>query len=359
MKAERLERIALGHTRSDQAETVLLRLFRGSGLAGLAGMRPVTVDGLIRPLLATTRAEVREWASAANISWREDSSNSDLQFDRNRLRNQVLPPLTEHFNPNLEEVLAQTAALAATEEEYWAGQVEPLFAQISRSSCFGLILDVRRLTSFHLAVRRRIVRRAILEVRGDLRSIDIRHIEAIIRICAAEGAHGRIMVPGVDAMRSYDQLRLAPPAKGPAERDYRVDLQIGQENVLPQGAGRIYLELLERESAFCANFKEDKELFSEVAELDADTLLAQGSETRISVRNWNPGDMVLLPGHKVAEKIKSLFQEHRILLWERRHWPVALSGGEIVWVRRFGVPAKYQSSGRTRRFLRLFYRASD
>lgn len=359
MKTEQLERVALGHTRSDQAETVLLRLFRGSGLAGLAGMRPVTSDSLIRPLLTTTRAEVRDWAAAAHIRWREDSSNADLRFDRNRLRNQILPSLAEHFNPNLEEILAQTAGLAAAEEEYWAGQVEPLFAQVSRSSRFGLILDVPSLAGLHLPVRRRIIRRAILEVRGDLRSIDIRHVEAILGICAGQAAHGRVVVPGVDALRSYDKLRLVPPATSPVERDYRLELRIGQHYELPMGAGRIYLELFEPESPFCANFKEDKELFSEVAELDADTLPAQGSETRISVRNWNPGDAVLLPGHKTAEKVKSLFQEHRILLWDRRCWPVALSGGEIVWVRRFGVPAKYQISGRTRRRLRLFYRGSD
>lgn len=362
IQTERLEHVALGHTRSDQAETVLLRLFRGSGLAGLAGMRFVTEAGFVRPLLAVTRAEVRAWAAAQGIGWREDSSNADLRFSRNRLRSKVLPHLAEHFNPNLEEILSLTASLAAAEEDYWAGQIEPLFAQICRPSRFGLILDIPLLAGLHPAVRRRVLRRALWNVRGDLRSIDIRHIDAILQVCSSGRAHDRVIVPGVDALRSYGKLRLAPPSPNPVERDYALDLLPGQEQELPGGAGRIYLHPLEPYAPFCANFKEDKEdlkLFSEVAELDADALPDQSVGGRISIRNWTPGDAVLLPGHRTPEKIKSLFQEHRVLLWERRHWPVALSGGEIVWVKRFGVAAKFRISERTRRHLHLFYRASE
>ncbi len=357
MEKERLARIALGHTRSDQAETVLLRLFRGSGLAGLAGMRLVTPDGFIRPLLTTTRAEVRAWAAANGICWREDSSNADPRFSRNRLRSQILPALVEHFNPNLEAVLAATASLAGDEEDYWAGQIEPLFGRICRPSRFGLILDVHPLLELSLAVRRRVLRRALLAVRGDLRSLDLRHIEAILEVCSGNQAHDRVLVPGVDALRSYGQLRLAAPRQGPAERHYCIDLKANEKCELPLGAGTIYLETVEQEPSFCANFKEDRHLWTEVAELDADALQNQGTDYRISVCNWTPGDAVLLPGHQTAEKIKSLFQEHRVLLWERRHWPVAWLGGEIVWVRRFGVAAKFRAGERTRRRLRFFYRA--
>ncbi|MBV9670017.1 MAG: tRNA lysidine(34) synthetase TilS, partial [Acidobacteriales bacterium] len=109
MATKNLQRVALGHTRSDQAETVLFHLLRGCGLAGLAGMRPVTSDGLIRPLLGVSRQEIREWARAEGIEWREDSSNADLRFARNRLRNESIPALTREFNTNLEGVLAGIA----------------------------------------------------------------------------------------------------------------------------------------------------------------------------------------------------------------------------------------------------------
>src|SRR5579885_1855165 len=87
----RLDRVALGHTRSDQAETVLFRFLRGAGTAGLAGIRPVTPEGLVRPLLDVERSEVEGWLRERGIPWREDSSNADLAFARNRIRRQLLP----------------------------------------------------------------------------------------------------------------------------------------------------------------------------------------------------------------------------------------------------------------------------
>ncbi len=183
MDGHSLNKIALGHTRSDQAETVLFRLLRGSGLAGLAGMRWVTGDGLIRPLLSTSREEVRQCAMAEGIQWREDSSNSNLGFTRNRLRHLTLPSLTQDFNPNLEGVLAGIAELAQAEEDYWSQEIEPVYAQISKRTHFGSILEVPRLRALHIAQQRRLIRRVLLDVRGDLRSIDREHVDAILRLC--------------------------------------------------------------------------------------------------------------------------------------------------------------------------------
>ncbi len=138
----KLDRIALGHTRSDQAETVLYRFLRGSGSAGLAAMRPVSRDGLIRPLLAVSREEVRAWAQSQGISWREDSSNQDPRFARNVLRNEAIPALARNFNPNLEGVLAGTALVAQAEEDYWEGLVAATYAQLRERSHLGSFFQV-------------------------------------------------------------------------------------------------------------------------------------------------------------------------------------------------------------------------
>src|SRR5580704_5145851 len=88
-----VENVATGHTRSDQAETVMFRILRGSGSTGLAGILPQTADGLIRPLLIFTRQEIRAWLSEHGFNWHEDATNQDLTLQRNRIRNQVLPAL--------------------------------------------------------------------------------------------------------------------------------------------------------------------------------------------------------------------------------------------------------------------------
>ncbi len=356
MDQHNLSRVALGHTRSDQAETVLFRLLRGSGLTGLAGMRWVTEDGLIRPLLTTGRDEVRQWALAEGIEWREDSSNADPRFARNRLRNGVIPTLARDFNPNLEGVLAGTAELARDEENYWINQIEPIYREIARPTHWGLIFQLSSLDALPLAVRRRVIRRAVAEVRGNLRSIDMEHVEAILSVCSSTHGHDRVIIPGVDALRSFATLLLSAPRESSSTaRHYRVELGVDQSCELPFQAGFISVNRVIHQEPNYAKFEEEQELWGEVADLNG-RILAEVPGAWV-VRNWEPGDELHRPGHKGAEKIKSLFQEHRVLLWERRHWPVLVAAGEIAWARRFGVAAKFQASGDERKpKIRLIYR---
>lgn len=355
MAEQHLACVALGHTRSDQAETVLFRFLRGSGLTGLAGMRPVTEEGFIRPLLTSSRAEIRDWASAEGISWREDSSNEKLDFARNRLRRETIPALAQAYNPNLENVLAGMADLASAEEDYWNQQVEPVYQQITKRTQLGSFFQIEALMDLHPAVRRRILRRALKDLRGDLRSIDFPHVEAILNLCNSSQGHDRVLVPGVDAIRSFDTLLLTRPGQLAAGgRHYRVDLRLGEAHRLPFGAGTIYVNRVQHAVQFCANFKGA----AEVEDLDAETLTGESASRPFYVRNWEPGDEIQRPGHAGAEKIKSLFQEYRVVLWERRHWPVVVLGEEIVWVRRFGIAAKFKGSGQSRHTVRLIYQSN-
>ncbi len=124
IRSGRVDRVATGHTRTDQAETVLLRLFRGAGVEGLAAMRPVTPDGMVRPLLAVSRADAEQFLRERGIAWREDATNRDLRYARNRVRHQSMPVLAREFNPRLEEALARTAELAGEEEDYWCAEID-------------------------------------------------------------------------------------------------------------------------------------------------------------------------------------------------------------------------------------------
>ncbi len=353
-----LKRIALGHTRSDQAETVLFRLLRGSGLAGLAGIRMTTEDGLIRPLLTTSRAEIRGWAEAEGIRWREDSSNADLRWARNRLRNDVIPALTHHFNSNLEGVLTGVAELAQDEEAYWSQQIEPIYQEITKRTHLGSILQTDALCTLHLAVQRRVIRRALREVRGNLRSIDKEHVDAILAICTSNHGHDRVLLPGVDALRSFNMLLLRLPGNIQSDaRHYRVKLNYGEPCELPFQAGSICINRVKPGAPDCANFKKDQELLAEAADLNGELLTsAEGGFTPLFVRNWEAGDQLQRPGHRQPEKIKTLFQEGRVLLWERRHWPVVIAGDEIIWVRQFGSGAKYAASPESSQQIRITYR---
>jgi tRNA(Ile)-lysidine synthase len=354
---EGLARIALGHSRSDQAETVLFRFLRGSGTAGLAGMRPVTAEGFMRPLLELSRHEIRAWASAEGLAWREDSSNNDPRFTRNRIRIETLPELQERYNPNLEAVLANMATVSAAEEEFWTSEVTALAENVARPHPLGIQADVDAMGRLHPALRRRLIRHLLREVKGDLRSIDVLHVEAMLGLLTSLQGHDRVLVPGVDALRSFGTLLLTRPGTLNAEdRQYRLPLEAGAWCELPGRSGAIRLKHVNTAVQFCDNVKSEEDFPFEAAEVNRGVLSDAGLIRPLYVRNWEPGDQIHRPGHSRPEKLKALFGEYRVLLWDRRHWPVVVCDDEIVWTRRFGCSAKYKACAPSDAVCRLEFR---
>ncbi len=181
------DRVALGHTRDDQAETVLFRMLRGSGLAGLAGILPVTAEGLMRPLLAVTRSDVDAFLRARGISWREDASNREPRFARNRIRHALLPLLKRDWNPRLAESLAHLADLAYEEERWWAAEIARLGHQMFISSPGAVVVSARELAQQPRAVARRLIRHAIRKTQGHLQGIQFSHVECVLKLLKSGG----------------------------------------------------------------------------------------------------------------------------------------------------------------------------
>jgi tRNA(Ile)-lysidine synthase len=355
-----VNRIALGHTMSDQAETVLFRIVRGTGLTGLAGMLPVSSGGLIRPLLEITRDEVRDYAAQQGLAWREDVSNERREFRRNFIRLELLPMLREAFHDRVEHGLANLASLAQAEEEYWSAETNRLLSSMALflpipGGADGLLVDSVALMGLPLAVRRRVVREAIQKIKGDLKRLDSIHVDAILELCAADDGHARVQVPGIDALRSFDRLRLSATSGDNAQRHYRMEIACNQSISLPFHAGEIELNGPDSVARIRAKFKEEKDLAIQIAEFDAEELSLATGASGLTVRNWEPGDEYRRAGHGHPEKVKTLFQEKRIYLWERRHWPVLETGGEIMWVKCFGPAAQVAATGRSRAVVCLSY----
>ncbi len=333
-----LDRVALGHSRNDQAETVLFRFLRGSGTTGLAAMRPLTPDGLVRPLLDTSREDVIEFLQARGITWREDATNADAVFSRNRIRHELLPQLTREWNPNLTEVLAHTAQLTQEDEDWWNAEIDRCAPQFFHSDPPALILDASELDSAPPAVSRRILRRAVQLLRGDLRGIEFQHVDAILELAKQAEGHGRLQIPGLDVLRSFDGIRLAPPIKdGLTGRNWRVRLNVPGETYFLSGSRALSAEVFDH-----------KGYTGEDSDMDWSCISGP-----LELRNWRPGDQYRRVGKNQPEKLKALFQESRVPLWERRTWPIVTMGEDIVWTRRFGPAAAFAASAECARVLRM------
>ncbi|MGD0200755.1 MAG: tRNA lysidine(34) synthetase TilS [Bryobacteraceae bacterium] len=337
-----LDRIALGHTRSDQAETVLFRFLRGAGTAGLAGIRPVTAEGFVRPLLEVDRQDVLEYLRERGLPWREDSTNADPAFARNRIRHHLLPALSRDWNPDLPHVLAGVARIALDEEAYWAAEIERLTSGHFLHRPPALLFRADWLGSLPPASARRVIRRAIEETKGDLRRIDLRHVEQVLELSALVEGSRRIRIPGLEVFRSFDWVRLVPAGVDrAASRDYELPAPVPGEIPLPDGTTVLSLRVLEpgTEPLSARDSAASRYNVSDGDDLDWGRIPGP-----LCVRNWRPGDRYRPAGHTRETKIKLLFQGARIPLWERRGWPVISCGAQIVWARKFGVAAEYAAS---------------
>ncbi|MFO0702794.1 MAG: tRNA lysidine(34) synthetase TilS [Candidatus Andersenbacteria bacterium] len=164
--------IALGHTRDDQAETVLLHLLRGAGLTGLRGMQP-REGQIVRPLFGARRAEVRAYAHAHGVAYRDDASNLDHRFARNRVRHLLLPLLAEQFNPGIVDVLADSAALVAEDERFMDQLAESIYRRFVKEAATKAdsgangtraTIAAEELLELPLALQRRVVRSMVRAV---------------------------------------------------------------------------------------------------------------------------------------------------------------------------------------------------
>jgi tRNA(Ile)-lysidine synthase len=321
--------VAVGHTRDDQAETVLFRFLRGSGLAGLAGIAPVA-EGIIRPLIEVTRAEVEQFLRSRNIPWREDATNADVTFARNRIRHQLLPQLATEWNPKIHQTLSQLADLAQEEESYWTAEIDRL-AELHLTVVrqvpdlpAAVELPTTTLQTLPRALSRRLIRRAIALAKSDLLRIDFQHVEAIFHL------QRRLRLPGVTVTRSFDWLQFSSsPIPAPLTAT-----EIASPGIYlsPDGLSQICVEVaqpagtsLEPPSKACATLGMEACRFCSPLEL----------------RGWRPGDHYRPQGHSRDHKIKEMFQKARVPSWRRASWPILSSGDKILWSRQFGVAQEF------------------
>ncbi|MGA9906551.1 MAG: tRNA lysidine(34) synthetase TilS [Candidatus Sulfotelmatobacter sp.] len=382
-----LDKIVTGHTLDDQAETVLMRVIRGTGVRGLGGIYPRILvereneDGhgeIVRPLLGIRRRELEQYLVGLKQPWREDSTNADSKFTRNRVRRLVLPVLEREFNPAILEGLSELAEIARDEEDYWENeisgwlgtvvqwsqpewtrglpgfegsqalvQIQPSQIQASKPQALSPELMERleqagpaimnaSVSRPWLLTEPRAVQRRVVKAIGDEAGIplEFKHVEEILRFAAEEGPSGKeLSLPlGWKLRREPEAVVFVTPDLRRQERipDYEYALAVPGRSLVPE-LGVVIEALLVAPDAKDAEYN-PQELLR--AELLPGPLL---------VRNWRAGDR-FWPAHtKSPKKVKELLQERHVTQPERRLWPVVVSGEEIVWMRGFPVPARLRA----------------
>jgi len=337
-----LNRIATAHTLDDQAETVVLRLARGAGSRGLAGIYPRLTPAnaqfsgsgaaptIIRPLLSIGRKQLEEYLGQIGQGWREDESNRDPRHARNRVRHGILPCLERDLNPSIREVLAETAEIARAEEDYWTLTADRSLSEAWKSNpkVPGGTIKLAALAGMPLALKRRVVR-AAAESLG-LR-LEFRHVEEILSL-SGKPSGSAVLPEGWTVFSTRGELRFVVQQRAQRIREYELRLPIPGRIEIPQLGSCIEALLISTSSAEVYN---REQLLCPVR---------LGKE--LVVRNWRPGDR-FWPAHtKEPRKVKELLQERHLIGSEKKLWPVAVSGEELVWMRGFLPPIRFAAEER-------------
>ena len=185
-------KVVFAHNRDDQAETVLMRIMRGTGIHGLAAMEYRRKDGVIRPLLDTPRTEIEDYCSRKGLTALWDSTNASLDYTRNRIRLQLLPQLEEEYNPSLKEGLARLASSARDDDDYLNAEAHLFYRMLDPSVTPNVVsMSSRFLGTLHPAMFQRILRMAFAEIglTEDIASVHINSLKSVID----NGAGGKIV----------------------------------------------------------------------------------------------------------------------------------------------------------------------
>ncbi|MBI1950247.1 MAG: tRNA lysidine(34) synthetase TilS [Acidobacteria bacterium] len=345
------QKVALGHTRDDQAESLLLRLLRGSGPRGLAGTYPVVDGVIIRPLIDVRRRDIMAYLRERRLSYRVDATNRDRTLTRNRVRRSLIPLLEREFNPNVVEALAHAADLLRDEDGFLGGLAANKYREIASRRGESVVLEARALQELPVPIRRRILRLALAEARGDLRRIALQHVERSLSLLEERRRRGRVSLPGGTAVDMQgDQMRIArraaeggePAAAGTSPREALCP--VPGEVVLPGFDLRLKATVVPREQvpADLRSFGRER------AFLDADLLPGP-----LLIRPRRPGDRFVPLGAPGTRKVKSFLIDRKVPVDERGRIPLVLSGDRIAWVMDHEIDDRFKITDATRRVLVL------
>ncbi|MEC4686025.1 MAG: tRNA lysidine(34) synthetase TilS [Nitrospirota bacterium] len=330
------DRIATGHNADDQAETLVMRLLRGSGPKGLSGIPPVR-GPIIRPLIMVERKEIEKYLDEKGIGFVIDTSNLKQDYLRNRLRHEVIP-LLKKYNPNLTGTLCRTANILREENEYMEIAVtKSLMRLISRKTGDKIELFISPLENMEKVILRRALIRAIEETRG-LRGIGLEHIEEIISLIRTGSSGSRIYLPGgIRVIKDYSTLIITSAA--PQKLGEHV-LEVPGETVLKE-AGLVLISSVSNDSTSTGDGKKE-------AVFDFDML-----RFPLKVRSRQAGDFFYPSGFGKRKKLQDYFVDEKVPRDVRDSVPLLLSGEDIIWVVGYRMDDRYMIRSSSARALKI------
>lgn len=334
-------KIAIGHNMNDQAETVLMRLMRGTGLQGLRGIEYTREDGIIRPLLDVERSEIEAYCEEHSLDPKIDKTNLESIYSRNRIRLELIPYMKEHFNPGVIESVVRMSNSLKNDGDYIDSEAEKIYRDISEKTNDGIEISVPECTELHQAILSRVIRYSIRDVLGDTNFVDMKHIYDVEELFEDSKNNKMLNLPrGLFVYRKDDVVIFTMNEIKYEDVEYSHNIpKNGFVKVKETG---LIIETKQMSMSRFKGMKKDPESIC----VDADKI-----EGEIKVRNRQAGDKIKLKAG--SKKLKDLFIDLKIPREMRSRIPVIEDENGIIAAGTYRTGENYIPDLNTKEVLKI------
>ncbi len=356
--------IAVGHNADDNAETILHRIIRGTGITGVSGIRPkrkltpISRINLVRPLLFTWRKDIIAYLEEEKLSYRVDSTNVETDKLRNRIRMELIPHLEENYNAKIKKSLVTLGEAALQNCDYLESKAKGLFEDVlmnreakTEESAYAdkIVLDINKLKESPQILQQMIVKEAILWLNIPLKKLSYKNYKDILTILNS----GKTLVNNV--VKEYlnvridgNELRLSKNKYSAEESSVlsETEIKVPGETELVDMNCRVKTEIREIKDGFLEEFKRNKTNYEEVVDFDKICM-------PLTVRARRQGDRFWPLGSQGVKKIKDFFIDNKVPVMERDTVPIVTMNGQPIWLVGFRIDDRIRVSEETTNLLMM------
>jgi tRNA(Ile)-lysidine synthase len=337
-------KIATGHNANDQAETLLINLLRGAGMAGLSGIRPAMNGRIIRPLIEATREEIESYAADKELKFRVDSTNLDESHERNKIRRTLIPLIEREFNPGIVDSLARSASVFSIINRHMTDQVEGALKQCAVTEDGRTTIDLEGFEEVPHAVRLFALYSVIRSLEEDEQVVSFDILTAVLNLARRSKSGSRIDIgSGIVAMKEFDKLVIGRDLA--MVNRYEVRLEV-------PGTTRV-------EAADCV-FR-----IEVLTQLPGDGEVYRGGDTAyfdfsqvalpLAARSWREGDRFVPFGLSGTKKVHDVFIDEKVPASRRATIPIICDGEGVLWVAGVRRTDRARITDDTRTILKIAY----
>ena len=350
--------IAVGHNADDNAETVLHRIIRGTGITGVSGIRPkrkltpVSTITLVRPLLFTWRMDITAYLEEEKLSYRIDSTNIEKDKQRNRIRLELIPHLEENYNAKIKKSLATLGETALQNSDYLEAKAKALFEDVlinKEVSLETIALDINKLKESPQILQQIIIKEAIIRLDIPLKKLSSRNYKDILNILNSRKTSAiNVVKEYLNVRREENELHLSRnrycAEEIPAISETEIEIP-GVTELVDMNC-RVKTKIRKIENGFLEEFKQNKTNYEEAVDFDKVSM-------PLTVRTRTPGDRFQPLGSRGVKKIKDFFIDNKVPVMERDTVPIVTMNGEPIWIVGFRIDDHVRVSEETTNLLMM------